>query len=316
MAGPACGGGQFATFYSYFYTDALDGGRVIGVPAGGGPTVPLVSAAPGRLINYALAFDEQRIYFGDELAAVNQGAPAEGRVMTLPRLGGEPTPLATGLDQIIAMAVDGDALYLLDWAPAGETGSGFVGRLPLAGGDVQRLADIPSLEAYAVAIAAHAGYVYWTQHDGLVQRVPGGGGATEVLASGEDGPGGIVVGDGGAYWFNVGGPSVDCVGPADLRHLDAGGAAPVTVAPNLPGVSSLAVGPNGVYWSTVGAGCLPNLPTDQGAVSGLRAADATPFTISDGLHGPSNLFVDGPTLYFTLEVDADTGAARGVVVSP
>jgi hypothetical protein len=315
MTGLACDSEPLGNAsYSYFYAESGDGARVLAVRTGTASSVRLASALPGHQLNGVLAFDQQLVYFADEQIPAGNDLPSGGRVMAIPRLGGVPTALMSGLDEIYGMAVNGEALYLLDVADTGDTISSFVGRLPLAGGDVQHLADIPGAQAFPIGIAVHAGYVYWTQRDGNVLRVPAGGGATEALASGEQNPGAIAVDDGGAYWLNAVSLGVDCT-PANgaLRRLDAGATAAVTLASGLAGAASLAIDTNGAYWSTAGSICISTHGRfDVGTVFGLSAANPAPFTASAQLTGPSNLFLDEQTLYFTVE--DSTGAMTPVAL--
>lgn len=62
------------------------------------------------------------------------------------------------------------------------------------------------------SVAVDAKYVYFTvQGDGLVERVPKGGGTLERLAVDQDGPVGLALGAGKVFWANFDGGTISSV---------------------------------------------------------------------------------------------------------
>ncbi len=301
----ACGGSDNGT-YAYYYAHA---DRIYQVPAGGGIPVILASSSNGHELGRALAFDAKDVYYSDEV-----GTPPVSSLLVRPRAGGTSSPIASGLDAVPAIASAGDDVFFTDWAFFAAVPSGFIGRVSRSGGAVQRLAELTDPAAIPSGLAVFAGYVYWTQTDGAVLRVPAAGGSAETLASGEVAPAGIAVNASGATWLDAGHWGIDCT-PTDgqVRRLPAGADAPVTLAAGLEGAFSLSLADTAIFWTTEGLVC-NGIGQGRGSVFELAAGAAEPQPRSTGQWAPSNLFVDGTTVYFTTLVDANTNTVAPVAL--
>lgn len=197
------------------------------VGLGGGAVTTLATAAT----NYpnALALDATTVYFTDVGGGTNFGA-----VRAVPKGGGSPTDVATGLPGPWAIAVDSTSVYWTDtWdgairkAPkvggspttlasggstattagviavdgsgvyfiAGGANAGDVCRVGLDGGAVTTLAS----PASAAALAIDAIDVYWADPTGAIYRVgKGGGSSSHVAVTGA--PAAIAVDAANVYW--------------------------------------------------------------------------------------------------------------------
>jgi hypothetical protein len=148
------------------------------VPTAGGPPE---NVAPDAQVN-DLITDATHAYWADQ-----------GGVHSIPHAGGASKVLYTNsvLD-VLAIGVDADSLYI------GDTQG--VRRQPLAGGAPTMLADA----SFVDAIAVDATHVYWAdQGDGSLAKVPRGGGATTVVATGQTFDMGmrLFVDDQAVYWI-------------------------------------------------------------------------------------------------------------------
>jgi hypothetical protein len=99
--------------------------------------------------------------------------------------------------EITDIAVDGTNAY---WA------EGAVMKVSLSGGTPDAGTPSPLASGnQAQRIATDGTNVYWTSKDGDVSKVPVGGGAVVVLASGQDQPWDIAIDAHCVYWTNRGG---------------------------------------------------------------------------------------------------------------
>lgn len=164
------------------------------------PTPPpetLVSGLAAR----KMLLDGDAAWLADDAAGVvrvDLGAAAPYRVRTFARPGGTP----------VALAADATHVY---WATGGAGVAFQLGRVaktpePDGGTPLPEVLDA-STSAFAGA-AVDASYMYFTRSDGVVGRVPIGGGAEEALFTGESAPGAIVVDDTGLTWVTSGGGDV------------------------------------------------------------------------------------------------------------
>ena len=128
----ACGGSGNGT-YAYYYAHAE---IIYQVPEGGGVPVVLASSSNGHQVGRALAFDAKDVYYSDEV-----GMPAVSRLLVRPRAGGTPSPIASALDAVPAIALAGDDVFFTDWAFFAAVPAGFIGRVSRSGGAVQRLQE-------------------------------------------------------------------------------------------------------------------------------------------------------------------------------
>jgi hypothetical protein len=102
----------------YFSAGARNGSGVSDVPIGGGPVTP-VAGTPASIGGGPVAIDATRVYWAD----------MSGAVYAAPLSGGTATLLATGQDNVDAIAVDDSAVY---WLVNGNGSPGGVMELPLS----------------------------------------------------------------------------------------------------------------------------------------------------------------------------------------
>jgi hypothetical protein len=118
--------------------------------AGGTPTILATGQVPE-----GLAVDATSVYW------VDAGGQGPGSLMKVPRNGGAPQTLATGLDDPTGLAIDADNAYVT--TGFSSTTPGAIVKVPLGGGSVIVLAsglNEPS------GIAVDASSVYWTNLGG------------------------------------------------------------------------------------------------------------------------------------------------------
>lgn len=307
--------GQGQAPYAYFYAgDPAGTGKIYAVPAGGGAPVLLVVGSAGDQIGFALSFDDTNLYYGNYQESAGAIGARSSLVMH-PIYAGAPVDLVEGVDQFRAIATDDQNVYFMVFN--GSTNlTGFIGSVPKTGGAVQPLVEL-AVSEIGNGLTVGGGFVYWTQTDGAVRRVPVLGGNPETLASGELNPGEIAVVGSDVYWLSAGTQQTDCT-PLDgaVRHLTPGAGAPTTVAAKLAGVTSLAVGGGDVFWSTSGPMCAPTVASRSGTVFELRAKDSSPRVLASNLTYPSDLVSAGGTLYLMAYASADSLDPAPMAISP
>lgn len=181
-----------------YVSDSQAFGAILSVPIEGGALLPLVSFV---WIPVGLAVDEQAVYFGasdpsqetlhrfglsdqqDTVLAKAGGSPyfididethvywtthaASGRVFRVPKTGGEPSQIAGIFDQPCGFALWGAHIYFTVAGLAADQ-SGFIARVPKAGGPVETLI---SGRHQPVCIAADDTALYWVERHGLIKWV-------------------------------------------------------------------------------------------------------------------------------------------------
>jgi hypothetical protein len=299
--------------YGYFYANSVDGGKIFAVQAGGGSPELLAAGANGDNLGDAFAFDDANVYYSVERSSADMGL--SGAVLALSPSGGAPRTLVDGLDSVKHIAVDAQNVYFASMAVTDGPGTPFIGSVAKAGGAVQRLVELSSADGVSDLAVAND-FLYWTQPDGRVRRVPAAGGAAETLVSGEASPLAIAADATGVYWLALGQTGVDCTArDGALRHLASGAGAPTTLASGLAGARSLALGDGAVFWSTAGFFC--NVGGEGlGSVFELTAANPSPRALATGVTGPSDLFVAPSIVYFTTIVDENTYTLAPVAKKP
>jgi hypothetical protein len=199
-------------------------------PLSGGISTTLASAqiGPG-----AITLGGSYVYW------MNFSAANEGTLVKLPRSGGTPVTVLSGLDEQSGLAVDATSLYFTTYNPGAVMKVGLDGGLPvtLVGGQIG-----PS------QIALDATSVYWTNtYVGTLSKVGLNGGTPTTLASGS--PFGLAVDATSVYWTN---PSIcpDDGGPCAgaVMKTPLGGGTAVTLASQEYSPASIAVDATSVYW--------------------------------------------------------------------
>jgi hypothetical protein len=76
-----------------------------------------------------------------------------------------------------------------------------------------------------------------------------------------------------------------------------------TLASCLSDAYSLFVGPRGVFWSTGGPNWCQTIDARGGGISQLAPGSTSPTQVVQGVTAPSDLYVDGSTLYYSITSD-------------
>jgi len=164
-------------------------GKVMKVDKNGGASSVLASGT----YPYELTVDETNVYWTDHDSAGN------GTVMGVPSAGGSPVQLAISKDVgTMGIAVDKKNVYF-------TTGDGKMMQVPKNGGAVLTLSTALGNEPWGIATDGMNVYAVSepVHGPGAIVRVPVGGGATKVLASGQVAPVGIAVDAAYVYWTDV-----------------------------------------------------------------------------------------------------------------
>ena len=146
-------------------------------------------------------------------------------------------------------------------------------------------------------VAVDASYIYFAEqgtsgapnfrHDGLISRVPVGGGAKVALASGEYHPVGVTIDATNIYWTSKD-DNAGSVG--SIRSMPLGGGAVTTLSASFTSEDNphfVAVDASNVYWTT--ATTVKKVPIGGGAAT----------TLASGINNGYGIALDATTVYFT-----------------
>lgn len=213
-------------------------------------------------------------------ASSSGGGPVDGG------LGQSAPVLATGNPS--SLAVDATALYWTDLAAHTINKRDKIGGTPT----VLATSAKSNYLSGPYFIATDGAYVYWTewndwdgsQYTGSIHRVPTGGGADTILATGEVGPRGIAVDATSIYWTTT-------ARSGTVRKADLDGSNVRTIATGQVEPAMIAVRGNVLTWAT------SDWPNGTIVRSGLEGEDATT------LFSTSKSFVfgvatDGTSVFF------------------
>jgi hypothetical protein len=152
------------------------------------PTPPKSTIATGVHAS-GLAVDGTNVYFPDD----------ELGIVGMPASGGATTTLAKPQAKADSIVVDGDDVF---WATKAGEPTFEIGQVSKVGGSQITLASGPARYS---SIAVERPYMYFARTDGVVGRLPVGGGAIEPLYTGEATPTSIAVDQAAIYWVNSAG---------------------------------------------------------------------------------------------------------------
>jgi hypothetical protein len=254
-----CGGGAEETPIDGAVPDAAraDAGDLTGIWLGGSDGA------------WALALDQENVYF----------TTTHGRVMQLAKAGGAPIELASEQGQPIAIAVDATHVYWVNL-------SGGIGRAPIGGGTVES-SPTPGNGVYS-ALGLQGDYLYYTRYTdaGAVLRMPKTGGVEEVLASGQIYPSGLAVDANHVYWAHL--------SDQGIQRLPLAGGTPelFNASPNVR--VGLTLDDDYVYWLQESSGTAGRVGRrlKQGGSEEPVVVDLTAF------YSGGNLVLDGSYVYW------------------
>src|SRR5579872_1889554 len=153
-------------------------------------------------------------------------------------------------------------------------------------------------------VAVDATSVYWTsetapdagatpQNTGSILKTPIGGGATTVLATGQNIPLDVKVDATSIYWVNQG----DVTTPdGSVVKMPLAGGTPTTLAMGRNTVFALAIDSTAVYWNDWGQ---QTIQMTNGTLASVPLGGGTPTPIASMVQ-PYDLVVDSTSLYATL----------------
>ncbi len=266
-------------------------GNVCAVPAA--PST-MTCALGGCLVTLAtssfpngIAVDSANVYW------TTVPSPSGGTVLKIPKTGGAPATLASGLYSPGGIAVSGTNAYWTSQDPAGTNSGVIVQTVPLSGGTPTSAADV-LLSAIPGDIRLDSNNVYWSVFDytnGAILRAPLDGGAVATLASGETYPLYMTIDGTHAYW-------TDSWHPGSVVSVPLAGGTPTTLAAGQNSTAGIAVDGTGVYWDNGNVACL----IDGGACGLVQKQSldgGAPITLASGVYNPQGMAVDVTYLYWT-----------------
>jgi hypothetical protein len=251
--------------------------------------------ASGQSEPQAIALDDTFVYFTTQTIE-----PSTGAIVKVPKCGGDPVTLATGLATSWSIAVD-DARVYWGVVPTGDIGDGFVVSVPKDGGVVATLASGVYDPLY---VAVDATDVYWSSSVAeTISRVPKGGGAVTTLASGQAVPQQIALDDASVVWLNG-----EADGGSGVMILPKAGGTPARLGTARFG-SGLALDGTGAIWASEdpsgATDSLLRVPLTGGAPAPL--AHVTTYVVA--------MATDGHDLYFTDSSEMAGGSFVGKVAT-
>jgi hypothetical protein len=98
---------------------------------------------------------------GDSLFWAQRVVGEPGEVKSIPKLGGSPTTLASGQENLFDLAVDESHVYWTNYE------SGRLRRVSVGGGTIE---EIRAVTEYVAAVALDKNYVYWLEGHSLMKR--------------------------------------------------------------------------------------------------------------------------------------------------
>jgi hypothetical protein len=301
---------------------------VCGHDCQGGPCVagtcqPCILATGQNNDIRSIAIDSDHLYFSEEVFGALPTS-SYSYVRKVPLAGGGITTLVSGIQYINTVAVDGTALYFLQYY---GTSSGSVQSVPLSGGSPSFLATFSSGSPSDMTLDGQSLYVTVLGGSNSVVLVPTSGGPTRTLAAGSRQIGGhggvayVVDGRGNVTGIAATGGSVNQIGnfanaqdfafygsdmyllnldvqgpraDGSLVRIPMGGSPQTTLASCLDLPINLAVDDTGIYWGQnnwlvrLTPGCQSVLSTSASQYQGHVHLDAKAIYWIDGAAGPTS----------------------------
>ncbi len=205
-----------------------------------------------------LALDTTDVYVADMFA---------GTVARLPKTGGAPRVLVSGLDAPSSVFVDAKNVYF--------TTASAVRRVPKGGGAITTIAtrqDSPG------DVVADGKYVFWSTYTSVV-RAPLAGGPSVVIARASGAVPGIAIDTSTVYFIDN--PAYGLTGVVKSIPKVGGKVSVVASEQAIP--MDLAVDGTNVYWAN---SALADLYTDAGSVVRWSKGAASPVTVADAQWAP------------------------------
>jgi hypothetical protein len=227
----------------------------------------------------AIAVDGERVYWVGGLGNGDWG------VRSIPKTGGEITPLAQGFDEVGGIAIDEDHVYFVSDCVAGTC----IQRVSKSGGPVTTIAGE---QPVVVDVAVDATHVYWISYPAIGQlwRAPKAGGAAEMLTWMQESPEALVLDDEHVYITTV----KDSVTVHIVVVPKTGAPEPTVLTSNVHGApQGIAVDGTHVYYAVS-----PALE-GKGAVFAVPKAGGEPAALTGIQTSPFALAIDDDAVYFT-----------------
>ena len=167
------------TYYLLDRGQGIAAGRLLRIEDGGAVKVLLT----GLDVPTGLAIDGDSVFVAAHLALIDGGTL--GPLLRVPKAGGTPKVLATGLHETSSIATYEGRVFFIEQVNAQSSFPGAVRSIDESGGAITTLASIDG--ALGIDLAVDASGIYWTAlatTEGTLHRTPLAGGASTVLATG------------------------------------------------------------------------------------------------------------------------------------
>ncbi len=189
---------QVAIEGSTLYVASPDaGGRLLTLPASGGPAATLAEVGPGLDNTPALALGGDKVFFTQSTFEVD----CDGKVSFVPKAGGAPVAIAAGICGLLGMEADAHAVYWAQWDAATGVGKIVKKAAPFGAGTPVTLAELHARPTFLALDPLDVYYVTGVPgEDGRVRRVSKFGGRRRTLAAGQEFPTSVAVDKHHVYW--------------------------------------------------------------------------------------------------------------------
>ena len=223
---------------TYVYFTEENGGTLKKIPIAGGQVTTLAS---GLNNPQYVAVDSSNVYF-TELGtwdSVNDVRENDGTIKEIPKNGGTPVTLASGLAGPQTIAVDSNNVY---WTEEANylSGEGTIKSVPIAGGPITTLVSGLS-DSQSIALDTINGYIYYWGGWGILDKVPTSGGYPIELVSGMNGTQPLATDGINIYW-------TESENGGTLKKIAVSGGNTSIIAVGLQNPWAIAVDNSSAYW--------------------------------------------------------------------